>query len=368
MIRIDNLNLTYHSAHGIFHAVRGVSLSIKQGTFYTLLGPSGCGKTSILRCVAGLEQPDAGEIVIGDDVVFSSTRKINIPPHRRQIGMVFQSYAIWPHMNVFDNVAFPLRQRGQHMSKAEISTRVHDVLATVKLDALVDRPAPFLSGGQQQRLALARALVREPTVLLLDEPLSNLDAKLREEMRREIRELVERLNITTFFVTHEQVEALSMSDMVAVMRDGKVIQEAAPKEIYAAPSTAFVADFIGTANFVAGKVVTAAEGPDHCTAVVDSVIGRLQCAAPFALAPGEEVLVTVRPEDIAMSCIAASAGANVVTGKVVFTSYLGDAIECTVDVNGQKIRVKSSRSASWAAGQPASLHLPAEYCRLMRPT
>ncbi|MBI2211921.1 MAG: ABC transporter ATP-binding protein [Deltaproteobacteria bacterium] len=193
MIRIENLQVRYSTERGEVQAVRGISLEVRQGQFYTLLGPSGCGKTTTLRSVAGLETPHEGEISIGDDLVFSSRRGISLPPYRRDIGMVFQSYAIWPHLNVFENVAFPLREMKRRFSREEIRTKVRQALSLVQLSGLEDRPAPFLSGGQQQRLALARALVKEPRVLLLDEPLSNLDAKLREETRFELRELVKRL-------------------------------------------------------------------------------------------------------------------------------------------------------------------------------
>ncbi|MGH7090423.1 MAG: ABC transporter ATP-binding protein, partial [Stellaceae bacterium] len=232
MISIRDLAMTYRSREAEHQAVRGVSLDVRQGQFYTLLGPSGCGKTSILRCVAGLEHPDAGEIEIGGETVFSAARGVWVPPHLRNIGMVFQSYAIWPHMTVFENVAFPLRHKRPRPGRAEIRERVGKALHLVHLDGLEERPAPYLSGGQQQRLALARALVGEPRVLLLDEPLSNLDAKLREEMRFEIRQVVERLGVTTLFVTHEQIEALTMSDTMAVMKDGVIVQEGSPNAIY----------------------------------------------------------------------------------------------------------------------------------------
>ena len=261
MIRIENLHMRYHSEMGEVHAVRGISLTVKPGEFYTMLGPSGCGKTTTLRSVAGLETPEEGEIYIGDDLVFSSSKGISIPPYKRDIGMVFQSYAIWPHMTVFDNVAFPLQEMRRRFSKKEIHEKVLKALSLVQLNGLEDRPAPFLSGGQQQRLALARALVKEPRVLLLDEPLSNLDAKLREETRLEVRELVNRLNITTLYVTHDQLEALTMSDVVAVINQGQIAQEAPPNEIYQSPRERFVANFIGLANFLEGDVVEYHAGP-----------------------------------------------------------------------------------------------------------
>src|SRR5579863_3286721 len=291
MIGIKNLSMTYRSAHGEHHAVKGVSLTIEDGQFYTLLGPSGCGKTTILRCVAGLERPDAGEITIGGDVVFSADRNRWVPPHNRNIGMVFQSYAIWPHMTVFDNVAFPLRHKKPKPGRAEIRDRVGKALALVHLAGLEDRPAPYLSGGQQQRLALARALVSEPRVLLLDEPLSNLDAKLREEMRLEIRQVVERLGVTTLFVTHEQIEALTMSDVMSVMNDGHIIQEGSPADIYAKPKGAFVADFIGRSNFLAGKITALTGSNGSATATVDTPIGPIHARVESEAQIGDTVTV-----------------------------------------------------------------------------
>jgi iron(III) transport system ATP-binding protein len=224
MIRIENLHVHYASPEGLVHAVRGITVDVPRGQFYTMLGPSGCGKTTTLRAIAGLERPSDGDIAINDQAVFSSTGNVMVPPYRRDIGMVFQSYAIWPHMDVFDNVAFPLREMKGRYAKAEIRDKVLSALELVQLGGLEDRPAPFLSGGQQQRLALARALVREPEILLLDEPLSNLDAKLREETRTEIRNLVKRLGITTIYVTHDQMEALTMSDVIDVMEQCRIVQ------------------------------------------------------------------------------------------------------------------------------------------------
>src|SRR5205823_12558032 len=216
---------------------------VPEGKFYTLLGPSGCGKTTTLRCLAGLESPDSGEIEIAGQVVYSSRTGALVRPDHRPIGMVFQNYAIWPHMNVFENVAFPLRVSERPPSRDETRRMVTEALALVGLEGLEDRPAPQLSGGQQQRLALARALVRKPKLLLLDEPLSNLDAKLRQRMRIELRELQRRLRITTIYVTHDQAEALFLSHRVAVMQNGRIAQEGRPRDLYASPSSGFVADF-----------------------------------------------------------------------------------------------------------------------------
>ncbi|HUK40295.1 MAG TPA: ABC transporter ATP-binding protein, partial [Candidatus Acidoferrales bacterium] len=235
MLTVRNLQKNFVADNGSIQAVDSVSFNVPAGEFYTLLGPSGCGKTTTLQCIAGLEMPDAGEITLDDRLVFSRSANTVVPAHRRDIGMVFQSYAIWPHMTVFENVAFPLLHGRRRVPRSVVHERVMKALQLVQLSGLENRPAPFLSGGQQQRVALARAIVGEPKVLLLDEPLSNLDAKLREEMRFELRDLVLRLHTTTLYVTHDQIEALSMSDHIAVMNSGKIVQEGTPREIYLTP-------------------------------------------------------------------------------------------------------------------------------------
>jgi iron(III) transport system ATP-binding protein len=351
--------MTYRAAQAT--AVAGVSLEVKEGQFYTLLGPSGCGKTTTLRCVAGLERPDAGEIVIAGETVYSSERNLWVEPHDRNIGMVFQSYAIWPHMSVFDNAAFPLRYKRPKPSRREINERVQQVLALVHLDGLARRPAPYLSGGQQQRLALARALVAEPRVLLLDEPLSNLDAKLREEMRFELREVVERLRVTTLFVTHEQIEALTMSDVIGVMKDGSIVQEGGPSEIYGRPAQLFVADFVGKTNRLDGKVISLAAGAPDRRAEVATAIGTLGCCVDPDIRVGDEVTLTVRPERILLT----GAG-GVVAGRVEAVVYLGNMLECLVAVAGERIRVQLHPSSGLARGASVFLHFPAEHCLAMR--
>jgi putative spermidine/putrescine transport system ATP-binding protein len=250
MIRVEGLKVVFEGGIAGQPAVDDVSFEVAPGQFYTLLGPSGCGKTTTLRSVAGLQRPNDGTIRVGGEVVFDGGKAFFVPPHERNIGMVFQSYAIWPHLSTFENVAFPLRRMRPRLRRAEIDRRVREHLAIVQLDGLEGRAATDLSGGQQQRLALARALIREPEILLLDEPLSNLDAKLREDMRIEIRALTRRLNVTTLFVTHEQVEALTMSDRIAVFNDGGVEQIGPPTEIYERPENAFVAGFVGVSNLL----------------------------------------------------------------------------------------------------------------------
>ena len=241
-------------------AVNDVSFTVEPGELFTLLGPSGCGKSTTLRSIAGLEQPDSGIVSVGGTVLFAAgagaEKRVNVPANKRGLGMVFQSYAIWPHMTVFENVAFPLRvrPRKQRPSKREISERVERVLETMELLQYADRHATKLSGGQQQRLALARAIVIEPSLLLLDEPLSNLDAKLRESLRFELKRLQRELGITSIYVTHDQIEALSLSSNIAVMRAGEVVQLGKPRDIYENPQNKFVAEFIGTSNFIDGTV------------------------------------------------------------------------------------------------------------------
>ena len=252
MIKVRGLSKVFKTKENLVPAVREITFEVAKGEFYTLLGPSGCGKSTTLRCVAGLERPEEGEIVIDDTLVTSPA--VFLLPSERPISMVFQSYAIWPHMTVFGNVEFPLKHMNPKPSRAERRERVMQALSQVKMEKMANRPSPLLSGGQQQRVALARALVANPKVLLLDEPLSNLDAKLREELRLEIKDLVHRLGMTALYVTHDQIEALVMSDRIAVMKEGQIIQEASPKELYISPRNMFVAQFIGQINFFEGKV------------------------------------------------------------------------------------------------------------------
>ncbi|NIO09656.1 MAG: ATP-binding cassette domain-containing protein [Deltaproteobacteria bacterium] len=357
--------MRYHSEMGEVHAVRGISLTVEPGQFYTMLGPSGCGKTTTLRSVAGLETPEEGEIYIGDDLVYSSSKGIAVPPYKRDIGMVFQSYAIWPHMTVFDNVAFPLKEMGRKFSKSEIRGKVLQALSLVQLTGLEDRPAPFLSGGQQQRLALARALVKEPRVLLLDEPLSNLDAKLREETRLEVRELVNRLNITTLYVTHDQLEALTMSDVVAVINQGQIVQEAPPSEIYQAPRERFVANFIGMANFLEGEV---SQLPINGESLgeVKTPGGALKCSLPEGIGVGESVVILVRPEDANLVSQTHTSTHNVLNANVDAVIFMGDTLECRVITGGQSIRVKLHPSSSLTRGDTVRLELPPARCRAIK--
>jgi iron(III) transport system ATP-binding protein len=364
MIDIRNLHVHFRSSEGTVHAVRGVNIKVERGQFYTMLGPSGCGKTTTLRCLAGLERPSSAEISIDGQVVFSSERNLMIPPYRRDIGMVFQSYAIWPHMNVFENVAFPLREMRGRFSRAEIREKVMRALELVQLTGYEDRPAPFLSGGQQQRLALARALVREPTVLLLDEPLSNLDAKLREETRTEIRDLVKRLGITTVYVTHDQLEALTMSDMVAVMDQGEIVQEASPIVIYREPKVRFVAEFIGLTNFIEGSVHRAANG--NALGEVQTASGLITCILPDKASSGDKVLIVIRPEDLNLVPGPVSAGSgNVIEGRVSTSLFMGDSTEFRVAIKDTMLRLKLHSSTAMSQGDTVRIELPPERCRAL---
>jgi iron(III) transport system ATP-binding protein len=340
-------------------AVNDVSFEVKEGELFTLLGPSGCGKTTTLRAVAGLEPPDSGRIALGDRVLFEregTGRAVTVPANQRGLGMVFQSYAIWPHMTVFDNVAFPLqvRSRATRPSNAEIRERVERVLHTMELDHLADRQATKLSGGQQQRLALARALVIEPPLLLLDEPLSNLDAKLRESLRYELKRLQREIGITSIYVTHDQIEALALSTKIAVMNAGQVVQLGKPREIYENPNNKFVAEFIGTSNFLNGKVQQRV-GDQYEIATSG---GPLSLTSQADVAPGHEVVVSIRPEALTLDVAGSRAGQpNVWAGTVRTRAFLGDAVDHIVAVGEQELRARGNPSVSVEPGVQVQVHL-----------
>jgi iron(III) transport system ATP-binding protein len=303
---------------GAVTAVAGATLHIADGELFTLLGPSGCGKTTLLRLLAGFYRPDAGQIWFGE------RRVDGLAPWERHIGMVFQNYALWPHMTVRGNITYGLRLR--RLPAAEIERRLGDVLRKVNLVGLEDRYPGQLSGGQQQRVALARALVLNPDILLLDEPLSNLDAKIRVQVRTEIRRLQRGLGITTVYVTHDQEEALSLSDRVAVMRDGAILQVAPPKELYERPANRFVADFVGVNNFLPGVCAGLADGQ----AVVETPLGPVRGLAAAPLRPGARCVLAVRPENVALG----DGGDNRVEGRIVLASYLGNTLRYDVEAAG----------------------------------
>ncbi|HYL23151.1 MAG TPA: ABC transporter ATP-binding protein [Burkholderiales bacterium] len=294
------------------------SFSIADGELFTLLGPSGCGKTTLLRLIAGFYAPDAGE------VRFDERRVNEVPPHERGIGMVFQNYALWPHMTVFDNVAYGLKLRG--IARAEIADRVRGVLEKVRLPGLGERYPGQLSGGQQQRVALARALVLSPKILLLDEPLSNLDAKVRIQVRAEIRKLQKELGITTVYVTHDQEEALTLSDRIVVFNQARVFQVGTPRELYEQPANRFVADFIGINNLIDGTVRAVEPGFLR----VETALGEMRALPNSEVPAGAECIVCVRPENIALD--GAGGERNVVQGKIGFSAYLGNTMRYDVEL------------------------------------
>jgi iron(III) transport system ATP-binding protein len=331
-------------------AVNDISLEVGEGEMFTLLGPSGCGKTTTLRSVAGLERPDSGQITVAERPLFAAGdgRNVNVPANQRGLGMVFQSYAIWPHMTVFDNVAFPLqvRKRGQRPGKKEISDRVSKVLETMELGHVADRQATKLSGGQQQRLALARAIVIEPPLMLLDEPLSNLDAKLRESLRYELKRLQRELGITSIYVTHDQIEALALSTTIAVMKEGSVLQVGRPREVYETPNCKFVAEFIGTSNFLPGTVA----GREGDFVDVETEAGRIRLESPVQAPKGEAVIAAIRPESLEISRTPWGNRVNEWAGTVTNRAFLGDAVDHIVRVGQGSLRVRGNPAVSIEPG------------------
>ena len=361
MLSVRSLYTEYANERGAaVKAAQDVSFEVPEGKLFTLLGPSGCGKTTTLRSIAGLEKPTSGEIEVAGRLVYSSGKGVFVAPNKRNFGMVFQSYAIWPHMNVFQNVAFPLEVR--RLPKKEIRDKVMRVLQAVALDELVDRDATKLSGGQQQRLALARALVMEPQLLLLDEPLSNLDAKLRDRMRSELKRLQRDLNLTTVYVTHDQSEALALSHEIAVMNEGHVIQIGTPRQIYEQPKNRFVADFVGTTNFIGGTVTALDDGSGRC--IVSSAVGDLKAHASDGVAKNATVIVSVRPEDVELSEAAPAAAddENVCQGIVATKDFLGDYLDFHVRVGEATLLAKAHPSLRTPTGHAIHLRMKAEKC------
>jgi len=337
-IRISRLSKKY----GKVLAVDSVTLAVEDKEFFSLLGPSGCGKSTVLRCVAGLEVPSEGEVYIGATRVNSSADGINVPTELRPIGMVFQNYAVWPHMTVHDNVAYPLKLK--KLPKEVIETKLKEALHTVGLERLSDRYPSQLSGGEQQRVALARALIKEPEVLLLDEPLSNLDAKLREQMRFELKDLQRRTGIPILYVTHDQAEALAMSDHLAVMNAGRIVQVGTPAEIYTQPADRFVADFIGLMNFVPGRILSR-NGEE---ATVEFLSGHRLSVADRSGLSGECV-VAVRPEDISLG------QTGPIRCRVEVRNYAGHLIDYKVRADGAVLRVQTAKTEVYKEGEELGL-------------
>ena len=388
MLVVQGLYTEYPNERGeVVKAAQDVSFTVAEGQLFTLLGPSGCGKTTTLRSIAGLERPRAGEITVNDRVVYSSNKRVFVAPNRRGFGMVFQSYAIWPHMTVFENTAFPLQvrragpdassgriERRPRLSRTEIRERVMRVLTAVQLGDLAERDATKLSGGQQQRLALARALVMEPALLLLDEPLSNLDAKLREKMRFELKRLQRELKITTVYVTHDQSEALALSRQIAVMSEGRILQIGTPREIYERPASQFVADFVGNTNFIEGTVrvvhssdvvsgFSQTSGPAEAGHYVriSTEIGDVTVKTPQELHPDERVALSVRPEDVELSEVR-PVGDNVWEGRVDQKVFLGEAVDFQVKIGARTLLSRRHPTLRTKVGDAIFVQLNPEKC------
>ena len=356
-------------------ALQGVSFDVARGTTVSLLGPSGCGKTTVLRSIAGLETPDAGSIRIGDTVVFDSASRVRLAPEARQVGMVFQSYAVWPHMTVAENVGFPLKIR--RVAAAEIASRVADVLALVGLAGLGTRPATNLSGGQQQRVALARAIVHEPRLVLFDEPLSNLDAKLREQMRTELKLLQNRLGFTAIYVTHDQAEALALSDNVVVMNQGLVEGMAPPRELFANPPTPFVANFLGFDNMLEGKVAWVGEAGNGDPAAggtawpigvaLDADI-TLRCFWRGNEPPsqGEPVILAFRSERVTLGSPAGpnDPGANCCDGSVAACVYVGTYQDYLIQAGSLRLRAVGPGDSTFGQGERVTVSIRPDDCRV----
>jgi iron(III) transport system ATP-binding protein len=398
VLKVTGLFTEYATPKGdAVKAAQDVTFTVPEGRLFTLLGPSGCGKTTTLRSIAGLERPKAGQITVNDRVVFSSAKGVFIAPNRRGFGMVFQSYAIWPHMNVFQNAAFPLEVGGNgnarraragqrtRLGRSEIRDKVMRVLTAVQLDHLAGREATTLSGGQQQRLALARALVMEPALLLLDEPLSNLDAKLREKMRFELKRLQRELRITTVYVTHDQSEALALSHEIAVMHEGRIQQIGTPREIYERPANQFVADFVGNTNFIPGSVIACGANPsgsrgepsggvptapERCGAVARSTcirteIGDVTVLTDQQLRPDDRVAISVRPEDVGLS-ETRPAGDNVWEGRVEQKVFLGEAVDFQVTVGSRTLLSRQHPTRRTKVGEAIFVQLDPEKCVVLK--
>jgi iron(III) transport system ATP-binding protein len=333
-IKVKNLSKTYRSSTENVAALSGVSLDVEDGEFVVLLGPSGSGKTTLLRCVAGLEQPDSGEIYLDSTCVYSQADMVYVPAESRRLGMVFQSYAIWPHLTVYENVALPLQHGKAKIAKGQVKERVREALSLVGMGDLGSRGAPQLSGGQQQRVALARALALKPSRLLMDEPLSNLDARLREEVRGEMKSLIKGAGVTVLYVTHDQDEAMDLADRIAVMHQGNILQVGSAEDLYNAPIDVNVANFLGTMNWLDGTV-----GDDG---VISTDIGQIQ-TADRDHASGAKVTVGVRPEDMTLTGDAdqGDRALDVFAGEITSNVFLGDYRVYQVAVGSRVVTVRT---------------------------
>jgi len=327
MISIQGLTKEFAVGSGKVAAIKDLNLYVTEGEFFVIVGASGSGKTTLLRCVAGLETPERGEIRIADRIVSSDSPPRWVPPQQRKLGMVFQSYAVWPHLTVYQNVALPLAEGTQRIARREVSNRVHEALRLVQLEDFADRSATLLSAGQQQRVALARAIAVNPKILLMDEPLSNLDARLREEVRGKIRELAKQLGSTVLYVTHDQIEAMAIADNIALMQAGQLLQVGPPMELYDKPSRAEVAEFFGSVNWLKGKIVDAKWA--------ETSIGRIRLSRPFN--SSDEVLLGFRPECLTIVEAHRSDHTNILQGTLQSSTFLGDQFIYCVEVRNQSL-------------------------------
>jgi iron(III) transport system ATP-binding protein len=350
MLKVQGLTKSFAGANAAVKVIDGVSFEVPEGECYALLGPSGCGKTTTLRCVAGLEHADAGTITIGGRTVSDPANGVFVQVHERAIGMVFQSYAIWPHLDVFENVAYPLRIQRPRLPRPEIRDRVMAALQLVGMESMADRSATLLSGGQQQRVALARAIVRRPALLLLDEPLSNLDARMRDQMRIELHDLINKVGVTALYVTHDQAEAFALAHRVAVMSQGRIIQEGTPRAIYRQPETAFVATFLGAANILPARL-EALDSGSGLFALDGTGHSFINAPVSGGWAAGEQAEIVIRPEDLEVLFDAPAQAHNVMPGQIAALTFLGGQCECAVDLGPMLVRaiIDPSREASHGA-------------------
>jgi len=341
MITIRSLTKEFTVSGGKVAALKGLELSVAEGEFFAIVGASGSGKTTLLRCVAGLEVPDGGEICIAGQVVSSDRPPTWVSSQQRKLGMVFQSYAVWPHLTVYENVALPLAEGAQRIARSDLDRRVREALRLVQIEQLAQRSATLLSGGQQQRVALARAIAVNPRLLLMDEPLSNLDARLREEVRGKIRELAKQLGSTVLYVTHDQVEAMAVSDKIALMQLGELLQVGAPMELYRSPCRAEVAEFFGQVNWVPATIIE--------SGLVETPIGRLRIER--SANPGDSVLLGIRPECLSIVAGDPSGQSNVLQAALRSSTFLGDQFVYSVVVRDRLLVGKSRISPVCPNGQ-----------------
>ena len=355
-LEVERLRKEY--APGLRPAVDGVSFTVAAGEIVVLLGPSGCGKTTTLRCVAGLEHPTGGAIRIGGEVISAPEQGVLVPPRRRNFGMVFQSYAVWPHMTVRQNVAYPLKGRG--LGRAAQARMVAEALELVDLAPYIDRPVTALSGGQMQRVALARSVVYHPRLLLLDEPLSNLDAQLRLRLRDDLRRIVKNAGLTALYVTHDQAEAVVLGDRIGVMRDGHLLQLSTATDLYNDPADPFVAAFTGASNRIEGRLREQAGGIGAVEAATGQVIRAKMQAA---VAPGGAVSIMIRPENVVLGNVVPGGGADSVDGRVLAAHYQGVQTVYALDVLGTRIEaVETGTAPRYAEGDLVPVTLPVGQC------